>query len=171
VLSLGNWAYVAQHLSKQTKSRSSAKDAASTANLETITTPCYTTAITKGLNPAVTGCKFDTSSPNQEFTVGADSISGLNADNFAARAPSIMKTTIKGDETTGGGTITSQGATSFNGSPAYQAAVSLEGGFYGSFMFVYHPVSHGENLFVLAHVMKDRHNVSLSPLDSTWAWQ
>lgn len=67
-------------------------------------------------------------------------------------------------------TVTSQGAATFAGSPAYIITGRNADNVWIEMALVLHKVAHGENVFVLAHAINDQ-QADLSQFETSWEWK
>ncbi len=142
-----------------------------------VSTPCYSMGFPTKLqvknDPDSCDLQaFDGTSYNDSehiYKVYANNIKGLDESNLDASAKAALekdvKTNLPGFE------ITSQGSTSFAGSPAYFARASNSVTGVGVIeAAVFHKTSNGYNLFLLLHGSYEE-NVDLDELEAQWQWQ
>ena len=173
---LAGWAYNVSHdpaLQEKT-SHTTPKTSMSAA---TISTPCYSLGFATKLEikndadscdfQAYDGSSFDKST--NIFKVYANNIKGLSETNLNTAAKTAIETDIQ--KTLPGFTISSQGSTTFAGSPAYYANASQSSsGVAVIEAAVFHKTSNGYNLFVLVHGAYGQ-KAGLDELEAEWQWQ
>lgn len=166
---LALWVYAIAHdplLHKNDGSTST-----SSANLVSVSTPCYVVKIDGGLNNyKPSGCGFNAASTNEEFTVEGQSNPNVNSSNLDQVGQQALNEAASNTSST----VDSEQAGQFAGSPAYIATLSGGGSNAGKSMIsalVFHPTSNGDNLFLVIHVVSGTGSPSFGSLESTWQWK
>lgn len=185
LLSGGVFAYNSQTLNEQqpeAQLSSSAADpsdnmlAVLSGDSSAITTPCYSVdAVGLGnVDSAANSCKaqaFNTDTlvaSTNAFNIEGVVQENVNASNLAEVGQEIANTYLH--TSMPDLTITSQNSGSFAGSPAYIIRGKSAGNVTIEMALVLHAVSHGENIFVLAHAINDA-QADLSQFESSWVWK
>jgi hypothetical protein len=168
---LALWVYAVAHDPQLHKTNAAASSSsASSADLVSITTPCYTVKVDKGLNNYTpNGCNFDAASATEEFTVGSQSNPDVDSSNLAKVAQQSLTAAASSSKAT----IKSEQSGQFAGSPAYIANLVGTGTNSGKDMITalaLHQSAKG-NLFLAIHVVAGGQQASFGPLESTWQWK
>ncbi len=185
---IGSYIYfLHQDQQKKTSSLSSQQDSSSTsgsgqssgsatASSRSIDTPCYKVDVPKltTLDNASGSCNLksyntaSSSTATNIYTVDTLAQSGVTADKFVAVAKSSLSDQLKA--TLPGFVVSSEKTTTFADSPAYVINGKYQSNIGVEMMFVYHPVAHGENIYVIVHAIQDGTG-DTSTLSKNWTWK
>jgi hypothetical protein len=136
----------------------------------TISTPCYSVQVDKGLSRNVhRGCSFYTAGKGEEFEVVAINNAKIIPTNLEAEGSLYLhNVAVKA-----GGKISNGHIGTFAGSMAYLADyTSSSKGNSGAFAFVLHKTTaKKDNIFVVGRAVNGSGLNNLGTLQSTWKWQ
>ncbi len=172
LVGLAVWAYVMVHDPKTASHELPGTSVATT----TLSTPCYSTGFADKLNvsnaqdscdmAAFNGDSMDTSS--ELYKVYANKTGLTSEAGFTAMAKAAIEKDVQ--TTLPGFTIDSEAAGRFSGSTAYIVeASSASKNITVIEAAVYHPVSTGDNVFILVHATSGS-TTNLDNLESQWQW-
>jgi len=173
---LAGWAYnISQDPAM--KEKTSHTPPTSSSIVADVSTPCYSmgfaTKLTVKNDPDSCDLQaFDGTSYNDSehiYKIYANNIKGLDESNLDASAKVALEKDI--EKNLPGFEITSQGSTSFAGSPAYFARASNSTTGVGVIeAAVFHQTSNGYNSFLLLHGSYEK-DINLDELEAQWQWQ
>lgn len=177
VVGLAVWAYVIVHDPKLHPKTSSHQLPGTSVAATTLSTPCYSTGFADKLNvsnaqdscdmAAFNGESMDTSS--ELYKVYANKTGLTSEAGFTAMAKAAIEKDVQ--TTLPGFTIDSEAAGRFSGSAAYIVeASSSEKNIAVVEAAVYHPVSTGDNVFIMVHATSGS-TTNLDNLEAQWEWK
>jgi len=177
LVGLGVWSYAIKRNMNQDQQITSAQTAKPTASGAGASTPCYSIGFVDELNISNTQPSCDLNAYNGTSLNNSTNAYKIYANKSQVRTVSAFNTivskAIEKDLKTSlpGFTIDSQQAATFAGSPAYIAtATNANQTISVVEAAVMHPVSNGENVFILVHATNSP-KTDLNVLEAQWQWK
>jgi len=166
------WVRAAEQIQKEKSNPISGLTTKSTSSAtRTISTACYTTKVPAALTITQTSgsCTFlgqDTTS-GEEYEVRVLQVAGLSTANLPQAAQSDAQNVVNSIP---GGSISTQGSSTFAGSPDYAVGLSATDGSAGTVAYVYNSTAQG-NLVIVFHSQRTGKNFDLTSIENNWTWQ
>lgn len=139
---------------------------------QAVSTPCYTTQIpgSMRLTRAAGSCTFQgtNATTGEQTVVKVIQVPGLSTANLASAARSDAANVVASIP---GGSITSQRASTFAGSQAYEVVITATDGSAGMIKYIYDTTLQG-NLVIVLHTQAKASgtNYDLSAIEENWSW-
>jgi len=168
LLSMAMWAF---DISVYNKDHSTSNNTP-TSQLVSVSTPCYTTKVDKGMTVTTEGnsCAISAASADKSnvYEISSGASTELNSGNLGTIGKELI---VKGIEAISNYKLTSSSVGTFAGSPAYIANLTYSTtGYTAQEDLVLHSTPDGSTYFVLIH-LNELGNADLSVLDNNWVWK
>ena len=148
-----------------------AAPASTTADLQTVTTPCYSTRLPNILtiSQSSNSCDFRATSATTGdlYQVKVLDIPDLNANNLATAAKADVDNVVS---LITSASIDGEQDSMFVGSPAYTFTLKAADGSAGTITYIHHGSSSG-NLVIVFHSQRNGTNFGLEAIENNWYWR